>query len=305
MAFLRLIRWPNLLIIGFILVLAKTQLVDPISELSEINSCLSQLHWWLMGLATVFIAASGNVVNDIFDQSIDQHNRPNKVIVGNQISEEKAWNIYYALAALGVGIGVYLCYILGNVSNALLFMLTTGGLYFYSYSYKRQFLIGNLVVAVLAGLVPFLPIYFQSMCGTEEWIHLPWAPMLVAYACFAFLTTLIREIIKDMEDVQGDSKQHCNTIPIVLGTGGAKLVVLFLIVVLIGAVGWLQSAWIAQRDTITFFYFMLGVQLPAAVIAIQVIKAKEVQQFRLASTISKVLMLVGILYMVIFSQTLK
>ena len=305
MAFFRLIRWPNLLIIGLILILAKTQLVDSISELSGVNSCLTPLHWWLMGLATILIAASGNVVNDIFDQVIDRHNRPTKLIIGKLITEEKAWNIYYVLVSLGVGIGVYLCVLLGNISNSLLFMLTTGGLYFYSYSYKRQFLIGNLVVAVLAGLVPFLPIYFQMMCDEGKWTDLPWAPILVAYAFFAFITTLIREIIKDMEDMQGDAKQHCRTVPIVIGIQGAKLVVLLLIIALIGSVGWLQKAWLAQGDTTSFFYFLIGVQLPAILVALYVIKGKKPKHYRLASTITKVLMLSGVLSMIIFRFTLQ
>ncbi len=169
MAFIRLVRLPNLLMIGLIFVLSKTQIIDPISELSGVRSCLSDLHWVLMALATVLIAASGNVVNDIFDQDIDGNNKPTKVIVGKIISEKQAWNFYYALVGIGVGIGVFLCWMLGNVSSSLVFLLSTGGLYFYSYSYKRQFLIGNLVVAVLAAVVPFLPIYFQMMCSPEQW----------------------------------------------------------------------------------------------------------------------------------------
>jgi len=305
MAFIRLIRWPNLLIIGLILVLAKTQLIDHISELSGVNSCLTGLHWWLMGLATIFIAASGNVVNDIFDQVIDRHNRPDRIVIGKLITEEKAWNLYYVLVALGVGLGVYLCVILGNISNALIFLLTTGGLYFYSYSYKRQFLIGNLVVAVLAGLVPSLPIYFQMMCDDGKWTDLPWAPILVAYAFFAFITTLIRVIIKDMEDMQGDAKQNCRTVPVVIGIQGAKLMVLLLIIALIGSIGWLQKAWLEQGDKASFFYFLLGVQLPAIIIAFHVIKGNQPKHFRLASTITKVLILAGILSMVVFRFTLK
>ncbi|MBL4586048.1 MAG: geranylgeranylglycerol-phosphate geranylgeranyltransferase, partial [Flavobacteriales bacterium] len=226
MAYLRLVRWPNLLIIGLIFLLVGTQLIGSIAQLSGIDSCLSTLHWWLMALATVLIAASGNVVNDIFDQDIDKLNRPKKRIVGKTISEQQAWNFYYLLVVLGGGIGVYLSHLLGNISNALLFLLSIGGLYFYSYSYKRQFLIGNIVVAFLAGLIPFLPIYFEMMCNKTPWIELPWAPILVAFSFFSFLITLIREIIKDMEDMHGDMRRQCSTLPVVLGMRGAKLSVL-------------------------------------------------------------------------------
>lgn len=304
-AFIRLIRWPNLLIIGLLLVLAKTQIIEPISLLAGFPTYLTSLHWWLLVGATILIAASGNVVNDIFDQDVDSHNRPKKQIVGNLIAEQTAWNIYYALVTIGVGLGIYLCLILGNVSSALIFVLTTGGLYFYSYSYKRQFLIGNLVVAMLAGMVPLLPIYFQSMQTSTNWIDFPWSPILLAYAFFALITTLLREVIKDMEDVEGDSRYGCKTVPIVIGLQGAKMVVLLLVLGLIGAIVWLQSAWIQQDDLVSVFYFALGVQLPALAVAYLTIKGHKPSEFRMASTLTKGLMFTGILSMFIFGWTVE
>jgi len=300
MAYLRLARWPNLLIIGLIFLLAKTQLVDPISELSGVISCISNLHWFLLALATVLIAASGNVVNDIFDQNIDFHNKPDRIIVGITISEEQAWNFYYGLGSVGLGLGMFLCWDLGNISNSLIFMLSAGGLYFYSYSYKRQFLIGNLVVAFLAGLVPFLPLYIQMMCTPNLWMELPWAPVLVALAFFSFLTTLIREMIKDMEDLKGDQLLKCTTIPIVLGVKATKAIVIVLTMVLMSAIVSLQTAWIRDEDWLMFGYFLIAVQLPAAAIIFQVLRGKTPRDFHLASTLTKVLMLGGILSLIVF-----
>ena len=300
MAYLRLARWPNLLMIGLIFLLAKTQLIDPVSELSGVISCISNLHWLLLALATMLIAASGNVVNDIFDQNIDFHNKPDKIIVGNTISEANAWNYYYGLGSVGLGLGMFLCWDLGNLSNSLIFMLSAGGLYFYSYSYKRQFLIGNLVVAFLAGLVPFLPLYFQMMCTPNMWMELPWAPVLVALGFFSFLTTLIREMIKDMEDLKGDQLLKCTTIPIVLGVKGAKAIVVLLLMFLMSAIVSLQTAWIHDKDWLMFSYFLIVVQLPAASTIFLVMRGKTPKDFHLASTLTKVLMLGGILSMVVF-----
>ncbi|MCF8275798.1 MAG: geranylgeranylglycerol-phosphate geranylgeranyltransferase [Flavobacteriales bacterium] len=300
MTYLRLVRWPNLLMVGLIFVLAKTQIVDPISELLQIDSCLSVLDWLLFSLATVLIAASGNVVNDIFDQDIDRINKPDKRIVGNLISEEKAWNFYYALGSAGLGIGMYLCRNLGNVSNSLIFMLAAGGLYFYSYSYKRQLLIGNVVVALLAGLVPFMPMYFYMMCNPDGWMQLPWSPILIAFAFFSFISTLIREIIKDMEDIKGDQLLRCQTLPIVIGIKPTKAIVVFLIAVLMLAIGKFQWAWWQENDLIIFFYFLLGVQLPALALAMQVARSISETDFHKSSTLAKVLMVGGILAMPIF-----
>lgn len=300
MAYLRLVRWPNLLIIGLIFLLAKTQLVDVLSIISGSESCLSAMHWMLFALATILIAASGNVVNDIFDQSIDKINKPQKMLVGKAISEDSAWNLYYALSSAGLGLGIFLCWQLGNVSSSLIFMLVAGGLYFYSYSYKRQFLIGNLVIALLAGLVPFMPVYGYILCAPENWMQLPWNSLLLAFAAFSFLVTLIREVIKDMEDIKGDLLMRCKTLPIVLGVKPTKVIVLVLTAILMGAVAKLQYAWWLQGDKWVLIYFGVAVQLPSVILMFQVFKSETAEAFHRASNLTKVIMLGGICSMFIF-----
>ena len=300
MACLRLVRWPNLLILGLIFLLTKTQLVDPISEITGFESCLLDGHWILLTIATLFIAASGNVVNDIFDQNIDRINKPEKMIVGKVITEEKAWNLYYALGSVGLGAGIWLCWLMGNVSSSLIFMLVAGGLYFYSYSYKRQFLIGNVVISLLAGLVPFMPVYLYIMCRPDTWMQLPWNPLLVAFGFFSLIITLIRELIKDMEDIKGDQLLRCQTVPIVIGTKATKGLVILLIAVLIGAVAKLQHAWWVDGDNLIPIYFTIAVQLPAVVLVAQVIRSSDNNGFKLASNLSKLIMIGGILSMIAF-----
>lgn len=299
-AYLQLVRWPNLLIIGLIFLLAKTQLVDVISDVSGFESCITDLQWLLVAVATIFIAASGNVINDIFDQDIDRINKPEKRVVGKLISDKQAWNFYYALGSFGLGSGMLLCWLMGNISNSLIFMLASGGLYFYSYSYKRQFLIGNVVVALLAGLVPFMPVYLSIMCKPESWMQLPWNPLLVAFGFFSLLVTLIREIIKDMEDIKGDQLLRCQTLPIVIGTRFTKVMVVLLIGILIGAVAKLQYAWWQEGDKLILAYFAFAVQLPSVLLIFQVLKSDSDEGFHRASNLTKLIMLGGILSMFIF-----
>ena len=299
-AYLKLIRWPNVLIVGLIFLLAKTQLVDAFSALSGTESCLLDFHWALLALATMLVAASGNVINDIFDQDIDFHNKSERMIVGKSISEAKAWNLYYALGSVGLGSGLFLCWQLGNVSNSLIFMLASGGLYFYSHSYKRQLLIGNVVVALLAGLVPFLPLYIEMMCNSDGWMNLPWTGYLMAFAVFSFLTTFIRELVKDMEDIKGDALLRCSTIPIVLGMNGAKAIASLLLMLLIGIIAWLQMAWLRDNQVLLFGYFFGAVQTPALIGLVQIIRGKTSQDFHRVSTLLKLLMLGGLLSMIVF-----
>ncbi len=305
MVYLKLVRWPNLIIISIIFLLIKTQLVDPLAaNATAIQPCLSDLHWTLMALATVLIAASGNVVNDIFDQEIDRINKPDRMIVGRSVTEEQAWNFYYAISSFGLGVGILVCWQLGNVSNSLIFMMSLGGLYFYSYSYKRQFLIGNVVVALLAALVPLMPVYLFSMCEPELWMQLPWTPLLFGLAFFSFITTMIRELIKDMEDEKGDRLLRCRTVPIVIGTTATKVVVSAFIAVLLMAVGKLQLAWWMAEDRVLFIYFMLAMQVPSIVLAAMVWKAKIPDEYHRASNLAKGVMLGGILSMLFFRTLL-
>ena len=253
----------------------------------------------------MFIAGAGNVVNDLFDQDIDRINRPDKQIIGSSISEANAWNLYYGIISLGLGLGILLCWNLGNVSNALIFMLAAGGLYFYSYSYKRQFLIGNLVVALLAGLIPFLPLYLEMMCEPQLWMALPWVSVLFTFSVFSFLTTWIREVIKDLEDLKGDQLLRCKTMPIVLGVNGTKAVVVALLMVLIGSVAWLQMEWWKATDMELFWYFLIAVQLPTLVLVGLMVKAETSEQFAQSSKLSKLIMLGGVLSMIVFRFTLQ
>ncbi len=304
-AVLRLIRWPNLAIIALIFLLLRFGLVEGFMAVSIMTPCLTDLQWLLMALATVLIAASGNVVNDIFDTDIDRINHPDERVVGVTVGEEQAWNLYYVLSGSGLSLGIYVAWTLGNISNALVFMLAIGGLWFYSYSYKRQFLIGNLVVSVLAAITVGLPLFFEAVCSPNDWELQPWAPFVLAYALFAFLSTLVREVIKDMEDMEGDADMDCRTLPIVLGVKGGKTVVALLTLVLMAAVARYQWARWESNDILSFLWLLGGVQAPAVLMLNSFLKATDRSGFHGASTLAKVMMVGGISSMVLFRFTLE
>ncbi len=299
-AYLKLVRWPNLVIIGLIFLLLRFGLMEGFYGTTILRSCLEPLHWWFMAVATILIAASGNVVNDIFDQDIDLENRPDRRIIGPLITEDAAWTLYYILSGAGLALGILLAYMLGNTSNGLVFLLALGGLWFYSYSYKRQFLLGNLVIAFLAGLTVYLPLLFEMQCDPNGWRFLPWAPFIVAYAFFAALSTLIRELVKDMEDMAGDARAGCRTVPIVIGSKAAKAVVGLLTLMLMAAVARYQYVKWEENDMVSFLVIAAVVQLPAVLMLRSLIVADNAAGYRLASRWAKMLMVGGIGTMLLF-----
>ena len=266
-----------------------------------------QFPWYdfvLLVAATVFITAGGYVINDYFDIKTDLINK-GKVIVGTKIPRRKAmmWHSVFNIA--GVAAGFYISYKAGYIWLGALFLVVSGLLYFYSASYKRQFLIGNIIVALLTATVPMLVVFYEWPAlykyYTLNAIRLPHINFIMywvgGFALFAFLTNLIREIIKDIEDFEGDIAYGRNTVPVILGVLSTKIVSIFLISVTILL---LFLTWhYFVNDTITFIYLTAVVVLPLIYAIYMLIISKEKKQLHSASRIMKIVMLTGVLYSVV------
>jgi 4-hydroxybenzoate polyprenyltransferase len=266
-----------------------------------------QFPWYdfvLLVAATVFITAGGYVINDYFDIKTDLINK-GKVIVGTKIPRRQAmmWHNIFNIA--GVSLGFYISYKAGYMWLGALFLVVSGLLYFYSASYKRQFLIGNIVVAVLTAMVPLLVVFYEWPAlykyYTLNAITLPKINIIVywigGFALFAFLTNLIREIIKDIEDFEGDIAYGRNTVPVVIGILSAKIVSISLITLTISM---LYLIWyFFVHDTITLIYLSAGIVFPLLYVIYKLIISSNRKQLHGASSVMKIVMLTGILYSVV------
>ena len=315
-AFLNLIRWQNLLIVILTMVLMRYAVIESI--ISKVGVILHtgtgeevpmvlQFPWYdfiLLVAATVFITAGGYVINDYFDIKTDLINK-GKVIVGTKIPRRKAmmWHNIFNIA--GVSAGFYISWKTGYFLLGTLFLIVSGLLYFYSSSYKRQFLIGNLIVAILTAMVPLLVAFYEWPAlfkyYTINAITPPKIDIIIywigGFAIFAFLTTLIREIIKDIEDFEGDVAYGRNTIPVVIGVPSAKIVSLSLIIITIVM---LYLTWhFFINDTITLIYISSAIVLPLLYVIFKVFTSNNRKQLHSASRIMKIVMLTGILYSVV------
>jgi 4-hydroxybenzoate polyprenyltransferase len=315
-AFFKLVRWPNLLIVILTMVLMRYAVIEPV--LSKINISLYgiagtantmslQLPWYdfiLVVISTVFITAGGYVINDYFDIRTDLINK-GKVIVGTKISRRQAmmWHNIFNMA--GVATGFYVSWKVGYFWMGVLFLLVSGLLYFYSASYKRQFLIGNMIVAVLTAMVPMLVVIFEAPALYQYYavnsVKTPDLSIIFywvgGFSIFAFLTTLTREIIKDIEDFEGDMAYGRNTIPVVIGILTSKIVVISLTLITFAM---LYLIWyFFLNDIITLVYLTVGVAAPLAFVIFQMIISKSRKQLHSASSLMKIVMLTGILYSVV------
>jgi 4-hydroxybenzoate polyprenyltransferase len=315
-AFLNLIRWQNLLIVILTMVLMRYAVLAPL--ISKIGVILKnstgleipltlQFPWYdfmLLVVATVLLTAGGYVINDYFDVQTDIINK-GKVIVGTKITRRQAMMWHNIFNITGVAAGFYISWRAGYFMLGVIFLLVSGLLYFYSAIYKRQFLIGNIIVAILTAMVPLLVVIYEWPALYSYYlvnaVSLPDLKFLFywtgGFALFAFLTTLTREIIKDIEDFEGDLTYGRNTVPIVLGVLPAKLVSVCLIVLTIAL---LYATWyFFIYDILTLIYLSVLIVIPLVYVVYKVVASSNRKQLHNASALMKIIMIAGILYSVV------
>ncbi|MBL4708125.1 MAG: geranylgeranylglycerol-phosphate geranylgeranyltransferase [Flavobacteriales bacterium] len=318
--FLRLIRFPNLAIIALTQYAIRFGIIYPFLKQAELSLFLSEGLFALLVGATVLIAASGYIINDYFDVKLDHVNKPEQLIVGKSVSRRQAMFLHFLVNGIGISMAAYVAFSIHHPMLILIQLICAALLWFYSVNFKKQILIGNLIIAALTALVPFTAGYYeiailfdQTLAATTDvpfeahnfrsllfniQYLLYW---IIGYSAFAFLLTLIREIIKDCEDIQGDEAFGCKTLPIVHGVDKAKKIANVIALFLLAALALLEYIQVVSKDWISFAYFFLLISLPLIWIIIQTNRAKEKKHFFVISQTIKVLMLIGILYTGIIS----
>lgn len=305
MKFLQLIRYKNLLL------LALMQLIIRFGYLEQINIPLSLFYWQyaLLVLATVLIAAGGYVINDIFDQETDQHNKPNKVIIGTYISESTAYNIYAGLTISGVACGFALANSISHPNFAILFVLVATLLYLYASTLKQIVVVGNILIAallafsvIIIGIFDIFPNTFES---NQQQMALAFS-ILFDYAKFAFSINLVREIIKDIQDVEGDKIQDMKTLPILIGTNKTtKIAFALLLLPTLYLFYYLNNYLFPNNLYYSILYLMVLVIAPMILGLIRIWNAKEKKDFKQISTLLKWIIFFGILSIWVITFNIK
>lgn len=277
-AFLRLTRIQNLLIIVLSQYLTAIFLVGPSALWWEF---LLSPGLFMLSFSTILIAAAGYIINDYYDVKIDYINKPQRVIVGRVLKRRVVMAAHTIFNFLGIGLGFYLMPKLGVIN-----FLSAFWLWLYSNQLKRLPFIGNLSVAFLTGLsICVVAIYYQK---NELLVY--------TYALFAFSLTLVREIIKDMEDLKGDATFGCKTLPIIWGIRRTKIIQYVLLAMFI----WLLILMAAEVDRMVLKNFFLLLILPVAYFIIRLVRADSSKEYSFLSLYCKLLMLAGVISMMFF-----
>jgi 4-hydroxybenzoate polyprenyltransferase len=307
MHFLKLVRWPNLIMLFVVQYALRYLYILPRLEAAEMSIAVNHFQFFLITLSTVLIAAGGYIVNDIEDVVSDSINKKEKRIVGVYIHEKTANNLYTMVTFLGVMIGFLLTMLYDIRLIGFVNVFTAGLLYFYSNTYKCVALLGNIVISILTGMTMIILLIIEPSALGNNDIKI----FITGYAVFAASFTLIREIIKDVEDMKGDSVVGCKTLPIMIGSTPTKWIAVVLTGFLCCLLLFAQYSWyetlnfrsqgnLSNGFYVVFTYVLLFITLPVGYLTYLLVKADEISSFSNCSRIAKMIMAAGIFSILVF-----
>ena len=309
-AFFQLARWRNLLIVLLTQWFVWLCVVNPMRDWSAEPTFLTPLNFLLLSLSTVFIAAAGYIINDYFDVKIDLINKPNKVIIERLISRRTAILLHSGLNVLGFILAFYLAAKLNNYWVVTIQFVCTILLWFYSTTFKRQFVTGNVVVALLTGLTIMIVAVYEP--NLHRFINLDYFfsvgdkvlvnPFMViaVYTYFAFMLTWMREIVKDMEDFKGDAEDGCVTMPIKIGIKNSTCYVLVLGILAMLPLTVASFKLIFGKWVVLGLYIAVALIVPMIIWLIFLPRKSTSAHFGKASRWLKIIMLLGIASLLLY-----
>ncbi len=305
MSFFKLIRYPNLIMIALMQLIFRYGFL----KWQDVPLALADWQYFLLVFATVCIAAGGYVINDIFDQGTDFVNKPSKAIIGHKITESMGYNIYVGLTIIGVCIGFYLSNVILRPSFATIFILIASILYIYATSLKQMLIVGNVVVALLLSfsvlIIGVFDLYPATYEGNQRQMGVLFS-ILLDYAIFSFIINFIRELVKDLEDVNGDYNQGMNTLPIVLGVKRTTHVVLGLSIIPLGILlYYINEYFVISNLFLATIYCLLTLVGPLLYFSIKCYSAKTKKDFHHLSFILKIVLFFGIVSIAVIAYNIK
>jgi 4-hydroxybenzoate polyprenyltransferase len=301
----QLVRWPNLLIIALTQYFVRYNLIRPVYESHNCSLQISHLNFAFLVLSTLLVVAGGYIINDYFDLRIDVVNKPEKMMLFKRIRLRPAIRLYYILTVMGCLCGIYVAFTVGYIMLGFVPVIMSIALWFYSLKYKRIAFAGNLTVAILVGVslgmiwlfeffaLKLNPPMFANLVGNFGLINL----FILGYIILAFLITMIREMVKDIEDIEGDRSFHCRTLPIVSGIPAMHRIIVIITLIAIGFTGYVSYKLFKMHEMIAAWYFIIAIGLLWLYFFMMLLRAKGKKDYHFLSNILKIIMVAGILSM--------
>ena len=301
--YVKILRPVNLIIIAVTQALMYFLIVRSFIESSHFTPLLHQFQIILFIMVTVLIAAGGNVINDIFDVKLDLINKPDQTYIGNTISKKRAWILYSFLTVLGAIITIYLGYVAEKLNLMWIYPLAVILLYLYSSHFKYTFLIGNITVAFFTAFVIWILLLSHDALLFQT--HHPAVKLLIAFGVFSFLANLIREIVKDLEDKDGDRSAGAKTLSVSMSANSVKKVVFSIAFLLFTGLVLSSSLFLNElfdfRASIFMWVFLIA---PLVLMMLKLSKASDKKSYSAVSRFLKMYMLGGLCLCILLSENI-
>lgn len=285
------------------LYLMRYCIIAPMLTVNRFDLQLNNIYFFLLALSLVCLTAGGYVINDYFDRKTDLVNRPETVIVGRIMNRRWAMVFHIFFNGLGILIGIFLSFKIHVQYLSMLFIAAGGVLWFYSTTYKKQLITGNLVVSVSTAMVPIMVLLFELPLLSRKYGSIldamglnvnQMVGWILGFALFGFIISLIREIVKDAEDFEGDQAYGMQTLPIVAGTRWTKIILYSLMAVFAFALYYIYHFHL--RYCVTLIYISILQYLPLLVISFMLYHAHSKKVYHHISILLKFMMATGILF---------
>jgi 4-hydroxybenzoate polyprenyltransferase len=305
MKFLKLIRYQNLLL------LACMQLLFRYAFLEQQNIPLALNHWQygLLVLSSLLLAAAAYVIHAIFDSGTDLISKPHETNRDKAITETTAYNLYIGLNVSGVAIGFYLANAILKPSFACFFILIASLFYFYATSFRQIMILSNFIIALLVALsIIVIGVFdlFPVVNAENQAQMASLFSILTDYALFAFMLSFIREIVKDLEEVNTHYNKGINTLPIAIGIGRTiKIVIATAIIPFIFTLLYINTYFIQNGLLVSTLYSFAVVLAPLLYFIVKIFGAKSKQEFRHLSTVLNLILFFGLLSVLVITLNIK
>jgi 4-hydroxybenzoate polyprenyltransferase len=290
-----MLRVPNLLIIALTFLLLRYFIFIPVLSAFSIAPGMRSLHYMLMITSTILIAAAGYISNDYFDVVTDKVNKPDKQYIGVQITSGTALATSVLFSLLAVIPGIWLSLLIESWLPGMLLLTALAVAWWYALQLKKSLLWGNLAVSSMSAGTIAMAWIFENKCSqvsNEPFIII--TGIIIAISIFAFLLSLLREIVKDIEDIEGDQLINCRSLPIVKGIPFTKIILLIITAITFTLLIIAQVYLAHFSRMIAVVWLLICVEIPLIYFLKSLTSAKEKTDYHKLSTLLKFIMLSGI-----------
>lgn len=271
-----------------ILVLIAAQYLAAIfifSDAKSVKPVVFDWHLLYLVIATVCVVASGYIINNFYDKKADIINRPIKTGLDSYVKQETKLTLYFTLNFIGFFFGWLVSW-----RAALFFSVYIFGIWFYSHKLKKYPFIG-LISATVLTILPFFVIFVH---------YKNFSKVIFVHAIFLFLVIMIRELMKDLENIKGAIANNYNTFPVKYGERNTKKLIILLMVLTLVPIGVLFNY--PAIEYMKYYFYLAAITL--IFIGFYTWKSTKNDQYRLAHNILKVLLLIGVFSLLFIDKSL-